>query len=56
MWSAFWNFIASMFNAVFSIMPAMGLWFNKLIMVVGAIALVIWLNYMSKQKEVEKFD
>jgi len=56
MWSAFWGFIAKMFQAIFSLLPSMGLWFNKLIMVVGAIALIIWLNYMSKQKEVEKFD
>ena len=56
MWSAFWGFIAKMFNAVFSIMPSMGLWFNKLIMIVGVIALVIWLNEMRKHKEVEKFD
>jgi hypothetical protein len=56
MWSAFWNFIGKMFEAIFSILPAMGLWFNKLLIVVAFIAFIIWLNYMSKQKEVEKFD
>jgi hypothetical protein len=56
MWSAFWNFIGDVFQAVFSLMPAMGLWFNKLLIVIAFIAFFIWLNYMSKQKEVEKFD
>jgi hypothetical protein len=56
MWSAFWNFIAKMFQAIFSLLPSMGLWFNKLLMIVALIAFIIWLNYMSKQKEVEKFD
>jgi hypothetical protein len=40
MWSAFWSFIAKMFQAVFSLLPSMGLWFNKLIMVVAFVALI----------------
>jgi hypothetical protein len=56
MWSAFWNFIGDIFEAIFSLLPAMGLWFNKLLIVVAFIAFFIWLNYMRKQKEVEKFD
>jgi hypothetical protein len=56
MWSDIWNFIGKMFQAVFSLLPSMGLWFNKLLIVVAFIAFFLWLNYMSKQKEVEKFD
>jgi len=56
MWSAIWNFIASFFQAIFNIMNGMSPWFNKLLIVTGFIAFFIWLWYMSKQNEVEKWD
>ena len=56
MWSAIWHFIAKIFQAIFHFMPFMGLWFNKVLIVIGFIAFFIWLWYMSKQREVEKFD
>jgi hypothetical protein len=31
-------------------------WFNKLLIVIGFLAFFIWVSYMSKQKEIEKFD
>ena len=56
MWTAFWNFLAYLFKAIFNFMPFIGLWFNKLLITVAFIAFFIWLWYMSRQKEVEKFD
>ena len=52
----FWNFLAKFFEAIFSVMPAMGPIFNKLLIVIGFIAFFGWVWYMSKQNEVEKFD
>jgi hypothetical protein len=56
MWSTFWNLIADFFQAIFSIMPAMGRGFNILLIIIGFLAFFIWLWYMSRQREVEKFD
>jgi len=53
---AFWNFIAKFFEAIFSVMPWIGLWFNKLLITIGFIAFFLWVRYMSRQKETEKFD
>jgi hypothetical protein len=52
----FWNFLANFFQAIFSVMPFVGLWFNKLLLTIAFIAFFTWLWYMSKQNEVEKFD
>jgi hypothetical protein len=52
----FWHFIATCFQAIFSLMNHMSPWFNKLLIAIGFIAFFIWLRYMSKQKEIEKFD
>mgnify|MGYP006908205215 CR=1 FL=1 len=52
----FWYFLQSFFEAIFKVVPFFGLWFNKFLIVIGFIAFFLWLNYMSKQKEVEKFD
>jgi len=52
----FWNFLAKCFQLIFSVMNWMSPWFNKLLIVIGFIAFFIWVSYMSKQKEIEKFD
>ena len=54
--AGFWLFIAAIFQAVFHVMPWIGLWFNKLLIAIGFIAFFSWVAYMSKQKEVEKWD
>lgn len=54
--TAFWYLIADIFQAIFKIMPWIGLWFNKLLIVIGFIAFFSWIAYMSKQKEVTKWD
>jgi hypothetical protein len=51
-----WYFIADFFQGIFKIMNWMSPWFNKLLIVIGFIAFFIWVSYMTKQKEVEKFD
>ena len=52
----FWNLIAKFFEAIFSVMPWIGLWFNKLLIVIGFVSFFLWVGYMSRQKETEKFD
>ena len=52
----FWNFLAKFFEAIFSAMPWIGLWFNKLLIVIGFVAFFGWVYYMSRQNEIEKFD
>ena len=52
----FWNFLAKFFEAIFSVMNWMGPWFNKLLIVIGFVAFFLWVGYMSRQKETEKFD
>jgi len=53
---AIWHFIASFFEGIFKAVPFIGLWFNKMMIVIGFIAFFLWLSYMSKQKEEQKFD
>ena len=53
---AFWHFIERFFQGIFKFVPFFGLWFNKMMIVIGFIAFILWLNYMSKQKEEQKFD
>ncbi|HNS12854.1 MAG TPA: hypothetical protein PKM97_09600 [Bacteroidia bacterium] len=53
---AIWHFIASFFEGIFKAVPLIGLWFNKMMIVIGFIAFFLWLSYMSKQKEEQKFD
>jgi hypothetical protein len=52
----FWNFIAQVFQAIFSVMPWIGLWFNKLLIAIGFISFILWVSYMSRQQEIEKLD
>ena len=52
----FWNGLAAFFQFIFKIMDWMSPWFNKLLIIIGFVSFFIWLWYMSKQKEVEKFD
>ena len=54
--SDFWNFIASIFQAIFKGMSSIGYVFNMLLIIIGFIAFISWLSYMSKQKEVTKWD
>lgn len=54
--TGFWNFLGEFFTAIFKLVPFFGLWFNKLLIVIGFIAFFSWLNYMRKNKEVEDFN
>ena len=56
MWTSFWNGIAAFFQFIFKIMNAVSPWWNKLLIIIGFSAFFIWLNYMRKHKDVEKFD
>jgi hypothetical protein len=53
---AVWYFIASFMEGIFRFVPFVGLWFNKLLIAIGFVAFFLWLNYMSRQKEEQKFD
>jgi hypothetical protein len=53
---AIWYFIGDVFNGIFQIVPFFGLWFNKALIVIGFIAFILWVRYMTKHKTVEKFD
>jgi len=53
---AFWNFLAKIFEAIFSVMSVIGSGFNKLLILIGFIAFFGWVWYMTQQKETEKFD
>ncbi len=56
MWTSFWNAIGNFFQFIFEIMNAVSPWWNKLLIVIGFVAFFIWLNYMNKHKDMEKFD
>jgi hypothetical protein len=51
-----WYFIGDLFRLIFSVVPFFGLWINKLLIVVGFVAIVYWMNYMKNHKTVEKWD
>ena len=51
---AVWHFIADCYQAVFNIMPTLGLWFNKLLIVVGFVAFFYWVKQMAGHKEIEQ--
>jgi hypothetical protein len=53
---AIWYLIGDFFKLTFTVVPFFGLWFNKLLIVTGFVAFVLWLRYMSKHKTIEKFD
>ncbi len=53
---AFWYFLESFFKGIFKFVPFFGLWFNKMLIVIGFVAFFLWLSYMSKQKKEQKFD
>lgn len=55
MWTAIWNFIAAPFKALFNIMPGIGGGVNILLIACGAIACVIWIRIMLKERVEEKF-
>ena len=50
------QFIADFFQAIFKGMAAIGWGFNMILIIIGFIAFFGWIYYMSKQKEVEKWD
>lgn len=52
----FWYFIGDVFQGIFKLVPFLGLFLNKLLIVVGFIAFFSWLRYMSQNKEVTKWD
>jgi len=53
---AIWHFIGDFFQGIFEVVPFIGLWFNKMMIGIGFVAFILWLSYMSKQKEEQKFD
>ena len=55
MWTDFWNFIAAPFKMLFKLMPVIGANVNILLIAIAAIACVIWIRIMLKEKAVEKF-
>ena len=54
--TGFWFFLRDAFQALFSIVPTLGLFVNKMLIAIGFIAFFAWMNYMTKNKSVEKFD
>lgn len=54
--TAFWHCIGDMFQAMFKIVPPVGMFFNKLLIAIGFIAFFGWMRFMSQNKSVEKFD
>ena len=53
---AIWYLIGDFFSLMFKVVPFFGLWFNKALIVIGFVAFILWLRYMSQHKTVEKFD
>jgi hypothetical protein len=45
--SAIWYLLGELFTAIFSIVPFFGLWFNKLLILIGFVAFFLWLRYMA---------
>jgi hypothetical protein len=54
--TGFWYCLRDAFEALFTIVPTLGLFINKLLIAIGFVAFFAWMNYMSKHKSVEKFD
>jgi hypothetical protein len=54
--SGFWYFLGDLFEGIFKAVPFFGLWYNKLMIVIGFIAFFGWLRYMAQNKEVTKWD
>lgn len=54
--TGFWYFLRDVFEGLFTIVPTLGLFFNKLLIAIGFISFFAWMSYMSKHKSVEKFD
>jgi hypothetical protein len=53
---AIWYLIGDFFRIVFTVVPFFGLWFNKVLMVIGFVAFVLWLRHMKNHQIEEKFD
>lgn len=53
---AVWYFIGDLFQGIFKVVPFFGLFFNKLLIVIGFIAFFAWLRYMAQNKEVTNWD
>jgi hypothetical protein len=51
-----WYLIADFFKLIFTVVPFFGLWFNKALIVIGFVAFIGWLRYMSQHQTVEKWD
>lgn len=54
--AGFWYLLADIFQAIFRVMQWIGPVFNGLLIAIGFIAFFSWIAYMSKQKEVTKWD
>lgn len=52
--SGFWYFLGDLFQSIFKVVPFFGLWFNKLLIVIGFIAFFSWLAYMRRHPDAEK--
>jgi hypothetical protein len=52
----FWYLIGDIFRFIFTTVPFFGMFINKLLIVVGFVAICYWLNYMKNHKTVEKWD
>ena len=53
LWTAFWNFLGSIFEALFSIMPSFGALINIFLISAGFIACGIWVRIMLKDRTPE---
>ncbi len=54
--TGFWHFLGDVFEGIFTIVPPLGTFFNKLLIGIGFFAFFAWMRYMSKNKSVEKID
>lgn len=54
--TAMWYFLRDVFEGIFKVVPFFGLFFNKLLILIGFIAFFGWMWYMTKNQSVEKID
>lgn len=54
--TGFWYFLRDVFEGLFTIVPTLGLFLNKLLIAIGFFAFFGWMWYSGKNKNVEKFD
>ncbi|MFM8432922.1 MAG: hypothetical protein ACKOA1_09010 [Bacteroidota bacterium] len=54
--TGFWYFLRDVFEGLFTVVPFIGLFLNKILIAIGFFAFFGWLWYSSKNQSVEKFD